>query len=93
MRASVVAVSAVLSSLSVSLVSFSTVKQRRGTVLPPCGKTCLLQNNFSAHVRPERTKYARLQKLGGVRTIRTYYSDDAIRVTLTVCCPSRTRKK
>ncbi len=52
-----VAVSAILLSLSVSLVLFSTVKQWPGTVLPPCGKTWLLQNNFSAHVRPERTKH------------------------------------
>ncbi len=76
MWASVVAVSAILLVLSVSLVSFSTVKQQPGTVLPPCGKTWLLQNNFSAHVRPEHTKYARLQKSGGARTVRAYCSDD-----------------
>ncbi len=90
---SVVAVSAILLALSVSLVSFSTVKQWPGTVLPPCGKTWLLQNNFSAHVRPERAKYARLQKSGGARKVRTYCSDDAIHITRTVRCPSRTRKK
>ncbi len=39
MWVSVVAVSDILLSLSVSLISFSTVKQRPGTVLPPCGKT------------------------------------------------------
>ncbi len=32
-------------------------------------KNGLLQNNFSAHVRPEHTKYARLQKSGGARTV------------------------
>ncbi len=32
-------------------------------------KTWLLQNNFSAHVRPERTKYARLQKSGVLFTV------------------------
>ncbi len=66
MWSSVVAVSTILLALSVSLVSFSTA---RGTVLPPSGKTWLLQNNFSAHVRPERTKYARLQKSGCARTV------------------------
>ncbi len=29
-------------------------------------------------MRPERTKYARLQKLGGARSVREYCSDDAI---------------
>ncbi len=76
-----VAVSAILLSLSVSLVLFSTVKQWPGTVLPPCGKTWLLQNNFSAHVRPERTKYARLQKSGGARTVlMTQFAVPRVRV-------------
>ncbi len=55
-------------------------------------KNWLLQNNFNAHERPERTKYTRLQKSGGARTVRAYCSDDAIHITRTVRCPSRTRK-
>ncbi len=88
MWASVVAVSAVLLALIRLFSSFTTVKQRPGTVLPPCGKTWLLQNNFSAHVRPERTKNMRGYKNRvGARTVCTYCSDDAIRVTHTVRCP------
>ncbi len=51
---------------------------------------------FNAHVRPVRTKYARLQKSGGAHTVNAYYSDysdDEIRVTRTVRCPSRTHTK
>ncbi len=46
---------------------------------------------FNAHVRPACKKYARLQKSLGARTVRAYYSDDEIRVTRTVSCPSRTK--
>ncbi len=31
---------------------------------------------FNAYVQPVHTKYARLQKSRGARTVRTYYSDD-----------------
>ncbi len=48
---------------------------------------------FNAHVRPVCTKYARLQKSGGAHTVNAYYSDDEIRVTRTVRCPSRTHTK
>ncbi len=47
----------------------------------------------NVHVRPARTKYARLQKSGGARTVRVYYSDDEIRITCTVRCPSHMRTK
>ncbi len=59
MYASVVAVAAILLLWFVSLVLFSTVKQRPGTVLPPCGIPDYRQNNFSAHVRPERINFTR----------------------------------
>ncbi len=32
-------------------------------------------------------------KSGDARTVRTYYSDDEIRIKRTVRCPSRTRTK
>ncbi len=84
MRASIVAVSAIL--LSLSVVSFSTVKQRPRTVLPPCGKTDYCK------ITSVRMCDLSVQKLGGVRTVHTYCSDDAIRITRTLRCPSRTRK-
>ncbi len=37
---------------------------------------------FNAHVQPTRKKYARLQKSGGARTVRVYYSDDESRHAL-----------
>ncbi len=46
---------------------------------------------FNAHVQPACKKYARLQKSLGTRTVRAYYSDDEIRVTRTVSCPSHTK--
>ncbi len=58
------------------------------TARAPCGKNGLLLNNFNAHVRP-----VRLQKSGGVRTVHARCSDDEIRITCTVRCPSRTLKK
>ncbi len=56
-------------------------------------KKLITAKYFNAHVRPAHTKYARLQKSGGVRTVRAHCSDDEIRITCIVRCPSRTLKK
>ncbi len=56
------------------------------TVLPPCGKTDYCK------ITSVRMCDLSVQKLGGVRTVHTYCSDDAIRIMRTLRCPSRTRK-
>ncbi len=48
----------------------------------------LLKNKFNVHVRPAHTKYARLQKQGGARTVLMI----KICVAHTVHCPSHTHK-
>ncbi len=56
-------------------------------------KNWLLLNKFIAHVRPEHTNYARLQKSGGTSTVCAYISDHKICIMHTVRCPSCTSKK
>ncbi len=54
----------------------------------------ITEREFNAHVRPVRTKYKKIQKSRGARTVNhAYYSYDEIRITHTVRCPSRTRTK
>ncbi len=64
------------------------MKQWPGPVLPPCGTSDYCKKLFSAHVRPARKKYARLQKSDDARTVpmRILFSPGAVR------WPSRTRK-
>ncbi len=83
MRASIVAVSAICCRcLSFHFLLWNNAR----TVLATMWKNWLLQ------ITSVRMCDLSVQKLGGVRTVHTYCSDDAIRITRTLRCPSRTRK-
>ncbi len=54
---------------------------------PPCGEL-ITAREFNAHVQPVHTKY---RNLGVHVQYCAYYSDDEIRITCSVRCPSRTK--
>ncbi len=66
-----------------SLVSFSTVKQWPGPVLPPWGTTDYCKTNSMCMCD------LHVQKSCGACTVCTSYSDDIICIKHTVRCPSR----